>query len=319
MKRNTLLNTVILAAFLAGCAQSQSKADVAKVDDSSPGSAAVSLTDFAERTVTFEHPPERIVALSNGEMDIIYELGGELVGRPNSNRTIAINEAKNVEEVGSTHSVDLEKITALQPDVVLGNHPMNTKDIPAIEGTGAQVILTGANSVDDIKKQVELFGKLLRKEDKSKEIIDNIENKVDEVQASQSGERPRVLLVYGAPGTNMAALPNSLSGNLLELAGGENIASDFPGLDSYPQYAQLNTERIIEANPEIILLMSHGNPEEVKDSFLNEMKKNTGWNDLEAVKNDRFVILPSDLFGTNPGTRVTESLEFLQEIFKELK
>lgn len=273
MKRNTLLNTVILAAFLAGCAQSQSKADVAKVDDSSPGSAAVSLTDFAERTVTFEHPPERIVALSNGEMDIIYELGGELVGRPNSNRTIAINEAKNVEEVGSTHSVDLEKITALQPDVVLGNHPMNTKDIPAIEGTGAQVILTGANSVDDIKKQVELFGKLLRKEDKSKEIIDNIENKVDEVQASQSGERPRVLLVYGAPGTNMAALPNSLSGNLLELAGGENIASDFPGLDSYPQYAQLNTERIIEANPEIILLMSHGNPEEVKDSFLNEMKK----------------------------------------------
>ncbi|RKJ16157.1 ABC transporter substrate-binding protein, partial [Butyricicoccus sp. 1XD8-22] len=55
------------------------------------------------------------------------------------------------------------------------------------------------------------------------------------------------------------------------------------------------------------------------DSFIKEMKKNAGWKDLDAVKNERFIILPSDLFGTNPGTRVTESLEFLQKIFKEMK
>ncbi len=305
---------IILPCLLLGCAQSQSKEDSGK-----PSSVAISVTDFADRTVSFEHVPERIVALSNGDMDIVYALGDEVVGRPNSKGTIAVKEAENAEEVGSTHSIDIEKITALQPDVVLGGYPMNLKDVPAIEGTGAKVILTGANSVDDIKKQIGLLGEILEKEDKSKEIIADIDHKVEEIQSELSEEKPRVLLVYGAPGTNMAALPNSLSGNLLEMAGGENIASDYPGLDSYPQYAQLNTERIIESNPEIILLMSHGNPEEVKDSFIKEMKKNAGWKDLDAVKNERFIILPSDLFGTNPGTRVTESLEFLQKIFKEMK
>ncbi|MBD8004172.1 ABC transporter substrate-binding protein [Bacillus norwichensis] len=314
MKRKMLLSMIILPCLLLGCAQSQSKEDSGK-----PSSVAISVTDFADRTVSFEHVPERIVALSNGDMDIVYALGDEVVGRPNSKGTIAVKEAENAEEVGSTHSIDIEKITALQPDVVLGGYPMNLKDVPAIEGTGAKVILTGANSVDDIKKQIGLLGEILEKEDKSKEIIADIDHKVEEIQSELSEEKPRVLLVYGAPGTNMAALPNSLSGNLLEMAGGENIASDYPGLDSYPQYAQLNTERIIESNPEIILLMSHGNPEEVKDSFIKEMKKNAGWKDLDAVKNERFIILPSDLFGTNPGTRVTESLEFLQKIFKEMK
>ncbi|GIN97218.1 iron compound ABC transporter iron compound-binding protein [Siminovitchia terrae] len=314
MKRKMLLSTIILPFLLMGCSQSQSKEDYG-----TPSSTAASVTDFADRTVTFEHVPERIVALSNGDIDIVYAFGDEVVGRPNSNGGIAIKEAENAEEVGSTHSIDIEKITALQPDVVLGGYPMNLKDVPAIEGTGAKVILTGANSVDDIKKQVGLLGEVLGKEDKSKEIIADIDHKVEEIQSELPEEKPRVLLVYGAPGTNMAALPNSLSGNLLEMAGGENIASDYPGLDSYPQYAQLNTERIIESNPEIILLMSHGNPEEVKDSFTNEMKKNAGWKDLDAVKNDRFIILPSELFGTNPGTQVTESLEFLQKTFKEMK
>ena len=314
MRRRLLLSTVILPFLLMGCAQSQSKAD-----NETTGPAAVSVTDFADRTIDFDQVPERIVALSNGEVDIVYALGGEVVGRPNSNGPLAVKEAESTEEVGSTHSIDMEKITALQPDVVLGGHPMNMKDVPAIEGTGAKVILSGANSVDNIKKQVSLLGELLGKEEKSKEIITDIDNKVAEIRSELPKEQPRVLLVYGAPGTNMAALPNSLSGNLLELAGGKNIASDYPGLDSYPQYAQLNTERIIESNPEIIFLMSHGNPQEVKDSFMNEMKKTAGWKDLDAVKNDRFVILPSDLFGTNPGTRVIESLEFLQKTFKEMK
>lgn len=320
MKRKILSSIIMLAFMLAGCAQGQSKAsDSNKAENEESESTTISVTDFADRTVTLEDVPEKVVALSNGDVDIVYALGNEVVGRPNSNGPIAIKEAENAEEVGSTHSIDIEKITALQPDVVLAGHPMNMKDVPAIEGTGAQVILSGASSVDDIKKQVALFGELLGKVDKSNEIISDIDKKIEEIQAEQSEDKPRVLLVYGAPGTNMAALPNSLSGNLLELAGGENIASDYPGLDSYPQYAQLNTERIIESNPEVILLMSHGNPEEVKDSFMNEMKKNAGWKDLDAVKNERFIILPSDLFGTNPGTRVTESLEFLQKIFKELK
>ncbi|BBP93200.1 hypothetical protein BsIDN1_68180 [Bacillus safensis] len=63
--------------------------------------------------------------------------------------------------------------------------------------------------------------------------------------------------MYGAPGTYMAALPQSLSGDLLHIAGGANIAENEPALEKFPQYAQINAEKVIEADPDLILLMTH--------------------------------------------------------------
>ena len=306
---------LLFLVLLVGCSVNNEEVDTNNKTEAS-NESSVSITDFSDRTIRFQQHPEKIVSLGNGETDIIYALGRKVVGRP-TGETI-IKEAENALEVGSTHSVDLEKITSLEPDVVLGNHPMNSKDIQPIESIGAEMVLTSANSVDDITEQISLFGNLLSKEEKAEELIHTINEKVNDLEALSSKKKPRVLLIYGAPGTNMAALPNSLGGNILELAGGKNIASDYPSLEQYPQYAQLNTERIIEANPQLILLMSHGNPEEVKDSFIQDMEKNAGWSELDAVKNEQFHILPSTLFGTNPGTKVIEALDYMHKLLEDV-
>lgn len=278
----------------------------------------ITLVDFAGREITLPTVPQQIVALGHGEVDIIYALGGEVVGRPSTRTPYPVKEAEHVEQVGSAHEVDLEKITFLQADVVLGNNPLNLKDVQVIESIGAKMILTSANSIDEIKEQIKLFGLLLQKEEKANQLVQQIEEKLATVSV-QEEHGPRVLLVYGAPGTYMAALPNSLSGNILELAGGVNIASDYPSLENFPQYAQLNTERIMEANPQLILLMSHGNPEEVREGFIKEMEENAAWNSLDAVVNQRVEILPADLFGTNPGTRVTEAVEYMAELVQTVQ
>jgi len=311
MKRMVVILFSILLLIMIGC---QSTAE--ETENTQEGS--FSIIDFAERTITFNKTPKNIVALGNGETDIIYALGKEVVGRPTGDAIIP--EAESALEVGSTHSIDLEKVTSLEPDVVLGNHPMNTKDIQAIENIGAEMVLTSANSVDDILNQIRILSDLLDRKETAEELINQINDKITSIQSEISEQKkPRILLIYGAPGTNMAALPNSLSGNILELAGGENIASDYPSLEMYPQYAQLNTERIIESNPQMILLMSHGDPEAVKESFIKDMSSTAGWDELDAVKNDHFIILPSDLFGTNPGTKVIEALDYLHELLKDVK
>lgn len=313
MKQMVVVFFSILIMVIAGC----SSDSLQTKDEKETNSDYISITDFSDRTIDFEEKPKNIVSLGNGETDIVYALGEEVVGRPTGDPVV--DESKDALEVGSTHSVDIEKITSLEPDVVLGNHPMNANDVQSIESIGSKMILTSANSVDDIKKQVTLLGELLDQDEKSDDIIHTIDEKIDQIQTNLPDEKPRVLLVYGAPGTNMAALPNSLSGDILELAGGENIASDYPSLDAYPQYAQLNTERIIESNPQFILLMSHGNPEEVKESFIDEMSNTAGWNELDAVQQDNFIILPAELFGTNPGTKVVDALDYLHELFIEAK
>ncbi|MNI34730.1 High-affinity heme uptake system protein IsdE precursor [compost metagenome] len=279
----------------------------------------MTVKDFAGRSITFNQVPRTIAALSNGELDIVYALGSEVVGRPTSPSTVVVKEAEKAMQIGSTHGIDLEKIALLSPDVVLGNNPMNSKDIPSIEALGSKVVLSSANSIDDIKKQIQLIGGLLQKEGKAAELIQILDDKLQAYAPKEGSSKTRVLLVYGAPGTYMAALNNSLSGDILAKAGGENIAADYPKLESYPQYAQLNTEKIVKSNPQLVLLMSHTNPDQVKEGFMKEMSQNAAWSSLDAVKLNRVEVLPADLFGTNPGTRVAESLDILNKLLQTVK
>ncbi|OBA03831.1 iron-hydroxamate ABC transporter substrate-binding protein [Paenibacillus polymyxa] len=320
MKSYVLWSSAALLLVVTGCSHGTSTTDhkpaspsVAATSNTTSG-ATIQVTDFSKRTLSFQKVPQHIVALSNGDLDIIYALGGTAVGRPNSNGPSVVPAAENVQQIGSTHEVDLEKITMLKPDVVLGSYPMNEKDIPAIEGIGSQLLLTGANSVQDIQSQITLFGQLLQKQAQAAKLNQQIDQQVAKLQQeTASASKPKVLLVYGAPATYMAALPNSLGGNILEVAGGSNIAADFPGLQNFPQYAQLNTERILQANPDYIFIMTHGNTEEVKAAFIKEMQENAAWNGIRAVQNNQVEVLPSDLFGTNPGTRVTKALDLMHQ------
>ncbi|WP_020618811.1 ABC transporter substrate-binding protein [Paenibacillus daejeonensis] len=310
MKKPEWLSVPILLLGIAvsGCSAG---AGPEQVNPNSPD--AIIVTDFAQRQLVFDTPPQHIVALGNGETDIIYALGGTLVGRPTSDIVPSNPAALDVSQVGSTHEVDLERISLLKPDVVLGNHPMNTKDIPTIESLGSQMLLSSANSIADIQQQITLLGELIDRDQQAEVWVKKINEAVDTYQQRSANHQPRVLLVYGAPGTFMAALPNSLSGDILSVAGGINIASDYPRLQSYPQYAQLSSERIVEANPERIFILTHGKPDEVRDSFVREMQTNPAWNKIDAVTDDRIEVLPPDLFGTNPGTRILDALALMHD------
>ncbi|MDM5299885.1 ABC transporter substrate-binding protein [Bacillus pumilus] len=306
---HVIVTGLALMLFLGGCSQS------ATVDKESK-QGALNVKDFAGRTLSFHESPQRIVALSTGEMSIIYALGGEVVGRPSAQLPDSLQKAESIQVIGTTHQYDVELITSLRPDVVLGNEQLNSKDISTIEGIGSQLLLTSANSVKDIQHQITLFGEMLGKQQKAKALNDQINQRQKQVHHPKG--KVRTLVVYGAPGTYMAALPNSLSGNLLDIAGGVNIAEDEPALEAFPQYAQINAEKVIEADPDLILLMTHSNPEDVKAGFMSEMKQNAAWHDVSAVRNGHVHILPSDLFGTNPGADVIKAIDVLEKKLKRL-
>ncbi len=297
--------TGLITTLLAACS-----AGAARTAEDEGGTV---ITDAAGRKVAFSSVPQRIVALGNGEVDIIYALGGAVVGRPASDDALAVEAAKEVATIGSVHTVDLEKIAALRPDVVLANNPINVKDVPMLEGIGLKVVLTEANSVDDILGQIEVIGSMLEKEQEADALVAQLRSGIDAIQTSNT-EPKRVLMVYGAPGTYMAALPTSLAGDMLTKSGNLNIAAEFPRLQSYPQYAQLNTERVVEANPDFIFIMTHGNSDEVQQGFVREMESNPAWSSIEAVRNDRIHVLPAGLFGTNPGSKVADAVNMLVEL-----
>ncbi len=249
-----------------------------------------------------------------GDMNIIRALGGKIVGRPDAKITLP-EDIKKIQVIGNAHQPNFEQIASLKPDVLIANNGFQ-KNIPTVEGQGTKVMISSANSVQDIQKNIELYGTIMKKEDKAKELNQKIN---DQMKKYEKKSDVKALLVYGAPGTYLAALPTSLSGDILEKTGGKNIAADFPEMKEYPQYAQLSVERIIEANPDVIYLITHGDPKSVKKAFEGEMMKNEAWKNLDAVKQNRVVILPPDLFGSNPGTKVTEAMDFMYKSIQDVR
>ncbi|RWQ71481.1 ABC transporter substrate-binding protein [Bacillus cereus] len=314
MKKSITLFTAILSIFflLIGCsAKGDEKASATKTEK---GKEKIEITDLSGRKVTFDKVPESFATLSIGDMDIIHALGGKIVGRPDTKLTLP-DELKKAQVIGNAHQPNFEQIASLKPDVLVANNGFQ-KNVPTVEGQGTQVIISSANSVQNIQKNIELYGTVMKKEDKAKEINQKMN---DQMKKYEKKSDVKALLVYGAPGTYLAALPTSLSGDILEKTGGKNIASDFPETKEYPQYAQLSVERIIEANPDVIYLITHGDPKSVKKAFEGEMMKNEAWKNLEAVKQNRVVILPPDLFGSNPGTKVTEAMDFMYKSIQDVR
>ncbi len=243
--------------MLIGCsAKGDEKASATKTEK---GKEKIEITDLSGRKVTFDKVPENFATLSMGDMDIIHALGGKIVGRPDTKLTLP-EELKKAQVIGNAHQPNFEQIASLKPDVLVANNGFQ-KNVPTVEGQGTQVIISSANSVQDIQKNIELYGTVMKKEDKAKEINQKMN---DQMKKYEKKSDVKALLVYGAPGTYLAALPTSLSGDILEKTGGKNIASDFPETKEYPQYAQLSVERIIEANPDVIYLITHGDPKSVK-------------------------------------------------------
>ncbi|WP_203364282.1 ABC transporter substrate-binding protein [Bacillus sp. REN10] len=310
MKRYIMFLSIMCSMFflLVGCGTKEEKTAEKKEKQ------AIAVTDFAGQTITFEHPSKSIATLSVGDMDIIHTLGGNVVGRPNTKLPLS-KELQGIQEMGNAHEPNFERIASVKPELFVLSSGLE-KHIPTIESQGIKVMVSSANSIKDIQKSIDLYGMLLGKEEKAKELNKNID---DQLKAYDTAGDVRALLVYGAPGSYLVALPTSLSGDILDKVGGQNIAVDFPKTKEFPQYAQLSTERIIEANPDIIFLITHGDPEGVKKAFEGEMMKNDAWKNLEAVKQKRVVVLPPHLFGSNPGTHIVEAVDFMAQSLQDVR
>ena len=77
---------------------------------------------------------------------------------------------------------------------------------------------------------------------------------------------------------------------------------------------ELSMETIIEEDPDYIFVVTMGNSEKAIEGLKNGIQKNPAWNSLSAVKNDRYHILPKDLFHYKPNARWGESYEYIAKI-----
>lgn len=237
--------------------------------------------------------PQRIVALTSLTADIIYQLNPEkLVGIPGSSLTRNDPRFADYPTVSEGNTPpDLEKIVALEPDLVIGAEGFSDQTLAKLEEVGIKTISTNVDSLESLTTLTQNIASTIG--ENAQPLLENYQRWIPpQINADTSA----LVLVSRQP--ILAPNKNSWAGDLLNQLQFNNVVGDLQGSSQFGGYVTLSPEKILATNPDIIILVDPG-----QQGIEEQMKAESFWGDLRAVKEDKVYVF--DYYGlVNPGNTV---------------
>lgn len=246
---------------------------------------ALELSDDRGVAVSLERPAERIVALAPHLAEIAFAAGAgaRLVGVSSFSRHPG--EAERLPVVASAGRVDIERLIALRPDLVLawgsGNPPLQ---IARVERLGVRVFVTDVRSLADIPRIIREVGVLGGSTDLADARAREFESEAAELRERYAGKRrvPVFLEIWHRPMLTVSGA--HLISDALHTCGGRNVFAEARTLTPL-----VSREQVLDASPEVIVTSGFGN-EEWK-----------GFEQVPAIRNQRvYAIDPDSLTAQGP-------------------
>jgi iron complex transport system substrate-binding protein len=291
----TLLMIFAISSF-TGCTKPGGKAGITPKSD-----YPMEIVDSTGRTVTIEAKPERFVSLAPSNTEMLYAcgLGSKVVGV-----TTFCNypeEVKDKEKIGGFSDPSIEKVVALEPDLVLAT-TMHHKLMDEMENLGLTVLVMNASSVEAVMDEIQLLGKVSGNVDEAQNAVSEMQGKIDQVKQAlkdvSDDEKVKVFyLLWDEP--IMTIGPNTLLNDVITLAGGVSVSSDAD--TDYPTYS---LETLVDKDPEAIVFTVMGTGDGIDPE---KVKAQDGWKVISAIKNDRIYGINDDLM-SRPGPRIVDGL-----------
>ena len=260
------------------------------------------VVDSYNRTVTIEKEPKRIITIAPNIAEGIYALGkgGNLVGR--SDYDDYPTETKKVPSVGGLLKPNIEKIVELKPDVVIASTHFDKDVIKKLENLNIKVlVLYGEENFTGVYDTMSKLGQVVNATEKSQSIITDMKKKVADITDKvKNAKKPTVYYVAGfGKSGDFTAGKDTFIGNMIEIAGGKNVADDVIGW-------KYSVEKLVEKNPDVLIC-----------SKFFETKKGieatTGYKDLKAVKGGKLLEIDDNTV-VRQGPRLAEGLEAMAKL-----
>ena len=267
----------------------------------SPSWAAYTVTDALGNQVRFEQPPQRIVTLLPSLAETVCALGAcqRIVGR--DRYTIWPPElVQRVPAVGGGLDPQIEAVVALKPDVVLVSSSSRVSE--RLRSLGLRVVVLEPKTLDQVRDVLRIVGQVLGL---PPEQAERVWQKMDASISQTAAQIPAALhgkrLYFEVSRGPYAAGATSYLGELMSRLGLGNIIDKSMG-----PFPKLNPEFIVLKNPDFIL---------AGDRSAGEMQLYPGWNNLPAVKNERFCLFTLEQMDVliHPGPRMDESARLMAD------
>ena len=197
--------------------------------------------------------PRRIVSLVPSQTELLADLGlqEEVVGITK----FCVHPAEwfqTKQRVGGTKTVDLEKVAALHPDLILGNKEENERvQIEELQ-QHFPVWISDVITLEDALEMIRQVGEMTGKTMPAQEMTTEIARRFDALKKDPPKPVRTAYFIWRKP--YMVAAGGTFIDGMMRWAGFENV---FAGLQRYPE---IGTDDLAAAAPEVILLSSEPYP-----------------------------------------------------------
>lgn len=258
-----------------------------------------------------ETEQQRIVATSVAVVDICDRLNLDLVGVCDSKLYTLPKRYDAVKRVGLPMNPDIELIASLKPTWILSPNSLQEDLEPKYQKLDTEYGFLNLRSIEGMYQSIDDLGNLFQRQQEAKELRQQYQDYYRAFQAKRKGKKkPKVLILMGLPGSYLVATNQSYVGNLLDLAGGENVYQS-----DEKEFLSANPEDMLAKEPDLILRTAHAIPDKVKVMFDKEFAENDIWKHFTAVKEGKVYDLDNTLFGMSAKLNYPEALDTLTQLF----
>jgi iron complex transport system substrate-binding protein len=270
--------------------------------------AAISVRDDNGAVVTIDKPAQRVVTLAPHITELVFAGGGgdRIVGTVTYSDYPA--EARAIARVGDHKQIDIERIVALKPDLLLvWLHGNAERQLDHLRRLGIPVYYSEPHKLADIPDSVQRIARLLGTEAQAEKSAAELRDKLRTL-AERYGKRPVVRVFYQLWDRPLYTLNGGhIISDVIRLCGGENIFSSL-SLTA----PSVTVESVLQANPEAIVTGNRRNQD------INGLELWKQYPSMLAVKRGNLFVVGTDLL-VRSGPRMIDGAAAVCETLEQAR
>lgn len=320
LKNFILIFSVMLAVLLSGCSSSDTKQN--NSENTSMESTTNSqqndnkVVDREGNEVVLPEKTDKIISLAPSITETLVNLGL-------ADNLIAVDKySLDVEGVNKDLPIfdimnpDAENIVSLQPDIIFGTGMSKSKGTdpfaPMVEMGAFVTVVPTSTSIEGIKEDILYIGKVTKKEDEAKKIVNDYEEKINsilkEVENLKTDEPITVYFETSPMPDAYTFGKNTFLNDMISLLGGKNIFDEQEG------WLPVSEEQVVSKNPSVILTNA-----DFLENPIEDIKNRAGWENIDGVKNNKIYLIEKNTSSRANENSITAFENIAKALYPELQ